>query len=106
MWQTMRSVVAVFTAVWVVGCVSTSAVLEIGKDTYSVSATADGMRTAASARESAYGAGNSWCKKDGKHFSFINESTAPTRMGIDTTVTVMFRCLRESDPEYTRPNIQ
>ena len=37
------------------GCVSTSNVLEVGKDTYSVSATADGFRDAASARQSAQG---------------------------------------------------
>ncbi len=36
-----------------VGCVSTSNVLELGRDTYTVSATADGFRDAASARQSA-----------------------------------------------------
>lgn len=35
-----------------------------------------------------------------------NESTARTRMGIDTTINVNFRCLSESDPEYARPNIR
>ena len=39
------------------GCVSTSNVLEVGKDTYSVSATADGFRDAASARQSAFNSG-------------------------------------------------
>ena len=35
-----------------------------------------------------------------------NESTARARMGIDTTVTVTFRCLNENDPEYLRPNVR
>ena len=44
------------------GCVSTSNVLEVGKDTYSVSATADGFRDAASARQSAFNTGAEHCK--------------------------------------------
>ena len=37
---------------------------------------------------------------------FISESTARTRMGIDTTVNVTFRCLADNDPEYSRPEIR
>ena len=88
------------------GCVSTSQVLEMGRDTYSVSATADGMRDAASARESAFKTGTEKCSSLGKRFMFVNESSARTRMGIDTTVSVTFRCLSESDPEYTRPTVR
>jgi hypothetical protein len=88
------------------GCVSTSQVLEIGRDTYSVSSTADGYRTAASARDSAFSQGAQKCSQLGKRFMLTNESTARTRMGIDTTVTVTFRCLSESDPEYGRPEIR
>jgi len=87
-------------------CVSTSQVLEMGRDTYSVSATADGYRDAASARQSAFQAGAQKCGSLGKHFMFVNESTARTRMGIDTTVNVTFRCLAENDPEYARPNVR
>lgn len=36
------------------GCVSTSEVLEMGRDTYSVSATADGYRDAASASKAPF----------------------------------------------------
>jgi len=88
------------------GCVSTSQVLEVGRDTYSVSATADGYRTAASAREQAFNLGAQKCSQLGKHFMLLNESTARTRMGIDTTVSVTFRCLAADDPEYQRPEIQ
>ena len=88
------------------GCVSTSEVLEMGKDTYSVSATADGMRSAASARQSAFEAGRDTCAKQGKRFMLANESMSRTRMWIDTTVDVTFRCLNENDPEYVRPQIR
>lgn len=88
------------------GCVSTSSVLEMGRDTYSVTATADGMRDAASARESAFESGSKKCASLGKRFMFVNESTARTRMNIDTTVNVTFRCLSENDPEYARPNVR
>ena len=88
------------------GCLSTSQILEMGRDTYSVTATADGYRLASEARESAFKAGEKKCSSLGKRFMFTNESTTRTRMDIDTTVTVIFRCLNESDPEYTRPIIK
>jgi outer membrane murein-binding lipoprotein Lpp len=102
----MLILAAVVVAVLLSGCVSTSDVLEMGKDTYSVSATADGMRSAASARQSAFEAGKDMCTKQGKRFMFMNESMSRTRMGIDTTVDVTFKCLSENDPEYTRPQIR
>jgi outer membrane murein-binding lipoprotein Lpp len=52
----------------VVGCVSTSNVLELGRDTYTVSATADGFRDAASARQSAFKAGAEKCNSLSKKF--------------------------------------
>jgi hypothetical protein len=90
----------------VVGCVSTSNVLELGRDTYTVSATADGFRDAASARQSAFKAGAEKCNSLSKKFLLTNENVANTRMGIDTTVTLYFRCLDERDSEYVRPHLQ
>jgi hypothetical protein len=85
------------------GCVSATQVLEFGRDTYTVSATAGSFRTAASAREGAFETGASKCRSLGKHFMLVDEATAPTRMGIDTTVDVTFRCLSDDDPAYLRP---
>lgn len=106
----MRYVIAtlttIFAATFLVGCVSTSDVFEMGRDTYSVSATADGMRSAASARQSAFEAGRQTCAKQGKRFMMVNETMSRTRMAIDTTINVTFRCLSENDPEYARPNIR
>jgi len=64
------------------GCVSTSNVLEV------------------------VNSGAEKCNSLGKKFMFLNENTAKTRMDIDTTVTIYFRCLNENDSEYTRPGIE
>lgn len=104
--QKIRLIASTIAAISLSGCLSTSQVLEMGRDTYSVTATADGYRLASQARESAFQAGSEKCTSLGKRFMFINESTARTRMGIDTTVSVTFRCLNENDPEYARPNVR
>jgi hypothetical protein len=75
-------------------CVSTSQVLPVGVDTFTVSSTSDGLRGAAAARESAFLTGAEKCTSMGKGFELVNESQARTRMGIDTTVNVTFRCVK------------
>ena len=90
---------------FVAGCVSTSNILDMGKNTYSLSATADGVRSFASARERAFEAGKDWCTKKGKQFSLVKDRRESTLLGTETTVSVTFRCLREDDPELTRSNI-
>mgnify|MGYP001589456900 CR=1 FL=1 len=98
------SAAVIASVVLVIGCVSTSQVLEMGRDTYSVSATASSYNTATSARQSAFEVGANKCASLGKRFMFLNESTVP--IGYRTTVNVTFRCLNENDPEYARPNIR
>lgn len=102
-----RIAVVALAALSLTGCVSTSKnVPETGRDTYTVSSTADGLRSAAAARESAYEAGQRKCASNGKRFQLVHESSERTRMGIDTTITVAFRCLRDEDPDYGRPVIR
>ncbi|WP_206738319.1 hypothetical protein, partial [Klebsiella pneumoniae] len=48
-------------SLFIVGCVCTSNFIEVGRDTYTVSATADGFRDAASARQSAFKTGSEKC---------------------------------------------
>jgi hypothetical protein len=88
------------------GCVTSSKILEVGKDTYSISATADGLSSASWAREKAFEAARLHCASLGKRFMLVNENVARTRGGIDTTVTITFRALDKDDPDYKRPNIQ
>jgi hypothetical protein len=89
------SVAALLTA-----CVSTSRPLEVGPNTYSITSTADGFRTAAAARQSAFERGRKQCEAVGRKFLLSSESSERTRMGIDTTITVVYRCLDPQDPEY------
>lgn len=93
-------------ALGLAGCVSTSSVLEVGRDTYTVSATADGFRTAAAARESAYEAGHAKCKAEGKRLQMVHEASERTRLDIDTTITVTFQCLDERDADYRRVEVR
>ena len=46
----MKNILLLGMTLAITGCVSTSHVLPMGKDTFSVSATSDGFRDAASAR--------------------------------------------------------
>ncbi|MEN0076713.1 MAG: hypothetical protein AAGC69_20180, partial [Paracraurococcus sp.] len=75
------------------GCVSTTDVLQLGPDTYTVSSTADGMRMAVDARQRALQAAAEKCTGIGRTVEVTQESTMPTRMGIDTTISVVFRCV-------------
>ena len=102
----MKNILLLGMTLAITGCVSTSHVLPMGKDTFSVSATSDGFRDAAAARNSAFKKATDQCTALGKNFMFVNESIMPTRMNIDTTVTLTFRCLADNDPQYTRPNIE
>lgn len=88
------------------GCVSTSSVMEVGRDTYTVSATADGFRTAAAARESAYETGHAKCRAEGKRLQMVHETSERTRLDIDTTITVTFQCLDERDADYRRIEVR
>lgn len=85
------------------GCLASTRPIDIGKDTYSVSATSDGFRTAVAARGKAFDIGQKKCKSMTKNFLLLTEQMQDTRMGIDTTVTVVFMCLAEDDPRYQQP---
>ncbi len=75
------------------GCVNTTDALQTGPDTYTVSSSADGMRMAADARQSALRTAGRKCASLGRNIVVLNETSQPTRMGIDTTITVNFRCV-------------
>jgi hypothetical protein len=106
--QKIVSIVLFISIISLAGCLSTGQVLEMGHDTYSVTATATAeiFQLASQVRESAFKAGAEKCISLGKRFMLIKESSRLTRMGFDTTVTVTFRCLSENDSEYATPSIQ
>lgn len=96
----MRYLAPIF-AIAMTGCVFISRPMEVGKDTYSITSTADGYRTGTAARGKALNRGREMCESKGKKFLLMNEDMKRTRIGIDTTVSVTFKCLDDSDPEYS-----
>lgn len=77
--------------VWVVllaGCVSTSAPVRVGPDTYSVSS----VKYAGSGRAEAIELGQDHCAGIGGTFELVDSESYPTRMGLDTTTDVTYRC--------------
>lgn len=86
-------------------CLSTSEILEIGRDTYSISLKPGGYRLTSLAREEAFAVGSEKCISLGKHFLFIDESSFGKRTGIDNVITVTFRCLNENDPGYLQTKL-
>ena len=88
----MKNVVLALSIV-LVGCVTTSHVLELGHGTYSITSTGDGFSSASRTREKAFKEGSDYCAKLGKHFQLESEAAPqPTRMGIDTSVSITFSC--------------
>jgi outer membrane murein-binding lipoprotein Lpp len=75
------------------GCVNTTDALQIEPDTFTVSSSADGMRMAADARQSALQTAARKCASLGRNIVVLNETSQPTRMSIDTTINVNFRCV-------------
>ena len=104
----MRAFCVVVSALALSGCVSTSDVVPIGKDTYVVNATSHGV-LGGSGDESteAMKTANAYCENMGKHMMARSvEKQGPglqAGVGIAITATFEFRCLNESDPEYKRP---
>lgn len=84
----MLAVLGVLTA-----CVNTTDVVQIGTDALTVSSSADGGRMASDARQSALQAAARKCTSLGRNMLLVNESSQPTRMNIDTTVMINFRCV-------------
>lgn len=74
-------------AMLLAGCVNTSQIHAIGPDTFTVSSTSDGMRSASDARSSALEAANKHCAALGRKINVVNETSERTRMGIDPTYT-------------------
>lgn len=104
----MRASFVLASALVLTGCVSTSDVVPIGKDTYTVNATSHGV-LGGSGDESieAMKTANAYCEKMGKHMMARNvEKQGPglqAGVGIAITATLEFRCLSENDPDYKRP---
>jgi hypothetical protein len=75
------------------GCASSSNVYPMAPGVFTVTATGDGYTTADRVKDLAYGKAESHCRQQAKQLEIVNEQQARTRMGIDTTLTLQFRCV-------------
>ena len=75
------------------GCASSSNVHQMSSGVFTVTATGDGFTTADRVQDLAYEKAETYCRKEGKGPQMINQQLANTRMGIDTTLALQFRCV-------------
>lgn len=88
------------------GC-GTSSVLQLGPDTYRVSAVAPPIAGGvAAAEEAALGAAQRYCASLRREVLVQTLGTAPARLGGQARSSVNFRCLAAGDPELRRPVLE
>jgi hypothetical protein len=83
----------VLLATILVGCASASNVYEVSPDIFSVTATGDGYTTADRVLDLAMGKAQAKCAQSGRRLHLLSQNQSRTRMGIDTTISLTFRCL-------------
>ncbi|WP_213269144.1 hypothetical protein [Hyphomonas sp.] len=87
------------------GCASSTGVLPIGKDTYTITTDAHFTRGGAGAAKSrAILEANEYCSSQGLNFVFITSSGGS--YGEYLTHDLTFRCVPEGDLEDVRPDIE
>lgn len=88
------------------GCATSSGVLQLGPDTYTISTAADMFRGGgAGARQEALTAAQKHCVSMGKELMTTNINVGGF-VGGGNTISVNFRCLAKGDPELQRPDFQ
>ena len=100
-----RSVLWLPMILLIAGCVSTTNVSKLGKDTYTINAyRAPLLGGTTAARGIAVDEAGAFCAKMEKEVLVKNISLSPY-MDADN-VAVIFQCLSANDPEYTRPTFR
>jgi hypothetical protein len=87
------------------GCASSSGVLKMGPDTYSITAQASPARGGtAGAKQMALQEANQFCEKMSKEIFVTNFGSATTNDYGAGDSSLTFRCLAKGDPELHRPD--
>ena len=97
----IRYLIVVGFLAMIVSCASITEVVPAGKDTY-VIAGDDSLEdiSGASIKIDLYKKANTHCEAMGKKLMPLNESVS------SHAAELRFRCLKEDDPEYTRPTME
>jgi hypothetical protein len=75
------------------GCASASNVYEMSPGIFTVTATGDGYTTADRVLDLAMSKAQQQCTALGRRIDVVNQNQTRTRMGIDTTIALYFRCV-------------
>ena len=98
------------TAIMLAGCASSTGVLPVGPDTYSITTGASSARGGmAGARGTALKEAGEYCAKAGKQIlvqDISASSSFASGFDISQNSNVIFRCLSDGDPELKRPNLE
>ncbi|MDH5572126.1 MAG: hypothetical protein OEY89_10195 [Gammaproteobacteria bacterium] len=84
-----------------VACATSTNIVPAGKDTFLIAGddswdTISGKKI----KTTLYQKANSYCEKNGKKLQPLDESVS------SYSAELRFRCLKENDPGYTRPNME
>jgi putative hemolysin len=90
------------------GCSSVSPVTPYGKDTYIIGAQDGGMGTKTTAQLQVMAAqqANEYCAKQGKVMHVRNTKGQTGSSWEAASAGLIFSCIDESDPEYSRPSLR
>ena len=80
-------------AIGMLGCSSASNVYEISPGLYAVTATGDGYTTADRVTDLVFNKAQTHCAQIGKRLQVVDQNQTMTRMGIDTSINLRFRCI-------------
>lgn len=103
----MRKVIAgLLPVILIGGCVTTSSVVPVGRDSYMISGRAAGGLNAGKGNIAALQQANAYCAAMNK-FAVVRriDTNGIASLGAESTQLV-FSCVTSDDPEYTRPNLQ
>lgn len=100
---TMAGAVAAFC-----GCASSSGILPMGPDTYTVSVGVTGTGSmsgnSVQATQKAFSQANAYCEQQGRKFLFKHTNLSQGVTG--STYELVFYCLKPDDPALVRPDVR
>ena len=98
-------VMAVTAATTLAGCVGTSEIVPMGKDSYLIAGRAQGSMNAGMGMIAATKDANAYCAKQDRYMVVRRTSETGNPGFGGQTDQLIFSCVTADDPEYTRPNL-
>lgn len=105
----MKSVITILVALALTACASSSGVVKIGPDTFTISTSASpGKGGVPAAKRIAYQEAGEECARRGslEVFTLSEKTSSPTWTNGMASMELNFRCLRHNDPEFQRQRLE